>query len=308
MFYGEWFMGRLKEGFVGVVNPYGGQKFILSLRPEDVTAIVFWSKNFGPFMENLEIIERMGYRFYFNYTVTSVPSVFEESVDRTAAIEALKRLSRTYSAKRINWRFDPIIVSSVSGRDFYVREFEALACELAGHVERCIFSFVTEYGKVKRNFDKLERTTGVRVIRASDEFKIELANELVEIAESYGIRMFSCCNDCLVGEKISKARCVDGGIIEELFYPEGISYSLKPTREQCGCAESTDIGAYDTCPHGCIYCYANTEAQRSKRAQERHDTESVFLGWSRSESEGWISEVGDGGTEAGGGKMELWSR
>ena len=94
-FYGEWFMGRLKEGFVGALNPYGGQKYVVSLRPEDVAAIVFWSKNFGPFMKNLEAIERMGYRFYFNCTVTALPDVFEERVDKRSAIEALKRLSRT---------------------------------------------------------------------------------------------------------------------------------------------------------------------------------------------------------------------
>jgi len=304
-FYGDWFMGRLKEGFVGVLNPYGGQKYIVSLRPEDVSAIVFWSKNFGPFMKNLEAIERMGYRFYFNCTVTALPDVFEERVDKRSAIEALKRLSRMYSAKHINWRFDPVIISSICDRAYYVRRFERLACELAGDVERCFFSFVTEYGKVKRNFDELERTAGVRVIRATDEFKIELANELAEIAASYGIRLFSCCGDYLVGGRVGKAHCIDGAVIEELFYPKVFSYSLKPTRQQCGCTESTDIGAYDTCPHGCVYCYANAETLKVRRAYKRHEVESAFLGCGKSESDVWLGKIGNGGTEEGCGQLEL---
>jgi hypothetical protein len=154
-FYGGWFMHRLEEGFAGVVNPFGGRKYIVPLRPEDVACFVFWSKNFAPFMENLKVIDRLGYKFYFNYTVTSLPDVFEDNVDKRAAIRALKVLSETYSPQHINWRFDPIIISSITDRDFYVRIFEELVCQLEGLVERCYISFVTNYNKVTRNFEEL---------------------------------------------------------------------------------------------------------------------------------------------------------
>ena len=136
-FYGEWFMQRLKDGFAGVVNPFGGAKYLVPLKPEDVTCLVFWSKNFSPLIENLKIIDRIGYKFYFNYTVTTLPEIFESHVDRQSAIDALKQLSRTYSPKHINWRFDPIILSSITDRDFYIRSFTELASEFAGLVERC---------------------------------------------------------------------------------------------------------------------------------------------------------------------------
>jgi len=252
---------------------------------------VFWSKNFTPFLENLKIIDSLGYKFYFNYTVTGLPSVLESNVEKQSAIETLKLLSRTYSPRHINWRFDPIIISSVCDRDFYIRAFEDLASELAGYVERCYFSFVTEYNKVKRNFEELQKTTGITTKDCNADFKIELANELAAIAGRFGIEMFSCCGDYLVGEKIRKAHCIDGGIIESLFFPEGLQYSQKPTRNQCGCTESTDIGAYDTCPHGCVYCYANTNKQQALRAFNNHDKESAFLGYSKSQSDRWIAEV-----------------
>jgi hypothetical protein len=290
-FYGDWFMNRLKEGFAGVVNPFGGQRYFVSLRPEDVTCFVFWSKNFTPFLKNLKIIENLGYKFYFNYTITGLPSVFEHNVDKKAAIETLKELSKMYSPRHINWRFDPIVISSICERDFYIKAFEELTSQLEGFVERCYFSFVTEYNKVKRNFEELEKTNRLKITDVSEDFKIDLANELADIAERFGIEMFSCCGDYLVGGKIKKAHCIDGAIIEELFYPEGLSYNEKPTRSQCGCTESADIGTYDTCPHGCIYCYANANKSRAYKAFSNLDKESAFLGYGKSDSDKWLMEI-----------------
>ena len=292
-FYGDWFMRRLEEGFAGVVNPFGGRRYIVSLRPDDVSCLVFWSKNFAPFVENLRVISSAGYNFYFNYTVTSLPEVFENDVDKSAAIRALKVLSETYSPRHINWRFDPIIISSITDRDFYVRTFAKLASELEGFVERCYISFVTNYSKVRRNFEELEQTTGVKISDCTESFKIELANELADIAGHHGIRIFSCCGDYLTGDgSVEKAHCIDGGIVESLFFPEGLKYREKPTREECGCTESSDIGAYDTCPHGCVYCYANMHKRRAHKAYDKHEKESAFLGYSKPKSDAWLDEMG----------------
>ncbi len=291
-FYGDWFMRRLEEGFAGVVNPFGGRKYIVSLKPEDVLCFVFWSKNFAPFIENLKIIDRLGYKFYFNYTVTTLPEVFENSVDKRAAVDGLKELSRTYSPRHINWRFDPIILSNVCDRDFYVRTFEELASEFEGLVERCYISFVTNYSKVKRNFEEFERTTGVRITDCSEDFKIELANELALIAERHGIRMFSCCGDYLTTDGIvGMAHCIDGYIVDRLFFAGDLKYKEKPTREECGCTESSDIGAYDTCPHGCVYCYANMHKSAARKAFDKHDNDSAFLGHSKVKSDAWLAEI-----------------
>jgi len=293
-FYGDWFMHRLKEGFVGVVSPFSGKRYIVSLRPEDVVCFVFWSKNFSPFIESLKIIDGLGYKFYFNYTITALPGILENDVEKQSAIDALKQLSRTYSPRHINWRFDPIILSGTYDRNFYINAFEKLASEFAGYVERCYFSFVVVYSKVKRNFEELERKTGLKITNPSNDFKIELANDLAAIAERYEIRMFSCCGDYLLNDNIYKAHCIDGNIIESLFFPNGLKYKQKPTRKECGCTESTDIGTYDTCPHGCVYCYANMNKQQARRAFNNHDKESAFLGYSKSESDRWLTQISTG--------------
>ena len=290
-FYGDWFMNRLKEGFAGVVNPFGGQKYIVSLKPEDVRCFVFWSKDFTPFLENLETIESLGYKFYFNYTVTGLPNIFERNLNKESAIETLKQLSRMYSPRHINWRFDPVIISDICDRDFFIGAFETLARDFAGLVERCYFSFVTKYGKVIRNFKQLERAVGVKILSISEKFKIELANELAEIAKDFGIRMYSCCGDYLINEKIQKGHCIDREVIESLFFPDGFEYKHKPTRAECGCTESSDIGTYDTCPHGCVYCYANTNKHNANLAFENHDKNSAFLGYSKSQSSKWLDEI-----------------
>ena len=290
-FYGDWFMNRLKEGFAGVVNPFGGQRYLVSLKLQDVVCFVFWSKDFTPFLENLKTLDDLGYKFYFNYTVTGLPSVFEHNLDKKAAIKTLKELSRMYSPRHINWRFDPIVLSSVCDRDFFIRVFEELASDFEGLVERCYFSFVVEYNKVKRNFEELEKTDGLVITNIGEDFKIGLANELADIAEQHGIKMFSCCGDYLVGEKIKKAHCIDGTIIEELFSPDDFQYNEKPTRNECGCTESTDIGTYDTCPHGCVYCYANSNKSKACNAFRNHDKNSAFLGYSKSDSDRWLSEL-----------------
>lgn len=289
-FYGDWFMARLAQGFAGVVNPFGGQKYIIPLKPNDVVCFVFWSKNFAPFLENLKTIERMSYRFYFNYTVTGIPSIFESNVNKPEALNALKTLSRMYSPRHINWRYDPIIISSISDYRFYVDDFRKIASQLAGFVQRCYFSYVVEYGKVKRNFAKFEKTHSLQIAPADQNLKIELANELADIAAEYGIEMFSCCGDYLVNSRIKKAHCIDAAVIEELFYPAGLQYNQKPTRDQCGCTESTDIGAYDTCPGGCIYCYANANKQAASNAFTKHNPNSAFLGWPKSESDNYLAQ------------------
>jgi len=285
-------MDRLNKGFAGYVNPFGRQKYIVSLKPDDVICFVFWSKNYDPFIGKLELIEKMGYKFYFNYTITGLPNVFECNLTGVQyAIDTFKKLSDMYSPKHINWRYDPIVISNLTDYDFHLENFESIASSLQGYVERCYFSYVTRYGKVKKIFDKFQNENNVTIDDPDMDVKIKLANQLAETANNYGISMQACCGDYLIGTKIKKAHCIDGSVIEELFYQNDFRYSKKPTRKECGCTESTDIGTYDTCPHGCIYCYANINKMRAENLYENHDEKSAFLGYTEKISGEWINDI-----------------
>lgn len=278
-FYSEWFLNRAKEGYAEYRNPFGPQEYHVLLKPEDVLCFVFWSKNFEPFLEPLKIIDDMGYRAMFNFTITGFPKILEPSVVETeAAIETLRRLSHRYSRRHIFWRYDPIIISDITNEDFQIENFGKIASQLEGHVERCIISYVDMYGKVERNFKKLQTETGVGGHKPDQDTRISLANQLAEIALSYGIQVYACCEHYLLSDTIKKSKCVDGDLIGELFATDTSELKPKPTRKECGCTESTDIGAYDACPHGCVYCYANANKDKARKTYENHDATLEFLG------------------------------
>ncbi len=295
-FYGDWFLNRINEGFVGYLNPFSNDKYRVSLKKEDVECFVFWSKNFIPFIDKLKIINNLGHNFYFNYTINGYSDIIEKyALDTNKLIDNLILLSKTYSKDYINWRYDPIIISDKTNFQFHLKNFQIIAKRLKNHVERCIISFVYLYEKVKKNILKVEKEHNILIQNPEFDFKIKLANELAEIATSYGIKMYSCCGDYLTGQKIKKAHCVDWELIKKLFYNKGteIYYKTKPTRKECGCTESTDIGAYNTCAHGCIYCYANIDKEDAYNKHKDHDKNSIFLGYSERESKIWLSSIKD---------------
>jgi hypothetical protein len=277
-FYGNWFMNRISCGYAAYANPFNNQKYEVSLSMDDVLCFVFWSKNFSPFMKHLEKLKKSGYNFYFNYTITGLPSVFEKNViDTEKALNSLKTLSDIYSPEYINWRYDPIILSNITDYDFHINTFTNLASSLSGYTNRCIISFTDYYNKVKKNLSLLEKDNSIQCIEPDNDFKINLSTHLAKIAKKYDLTLYSCCEDYLVSSVINKAHCVDAHLVNRLFFPEPRLIKLKPTRKECGCFESVDIGAYNTCPHGCVYCYANVNKKVADYHFKNQDIESPIL-------------------------------
>jgi hypothetical protein len=267
-FYMPWFMNRLRAGLVSYPNPFSGELCTVSLQPQDVHSIVFWSKFYGPFLPHLDELESRGYRFYCHYTITGAPRALERHVPAwERAVEVAGRLAARTSPRRVLWRFDPIVFTDELGADFYLARFRDLAAALAGATERCYFSFATFYGKVARQM----KQAGLRYRDPAPEEKQALVAALADIAGEHGITLYACCQDALATGRVRKAHCVDGDLLAALFPDRPLVDEARPTREQCGCFASRDIGVYDTCPFGCVYCYANkshTAAQARYRAHE----------------------------------------
>lgn len=275
-FYSRWFMDKVKKGKVLAYNPFNGLKKEISLKPEDVDAVVFWSKNFGPLIGYLDELKSR-YRLYFLFTITGLSGLLEDRV--IAPDEAVRQfieMSRKFSPGHVQWRFDPIVITSVTGPEFYLENFVNLARRLQGYTLRCYISFATLYGKVQRNFRLLEKQKGIRLIPWEEGEKREFANRLGAIAREYGIAVYSCCNDYLLGDYVIKGSCVDLNAINELYSCD-IKAPLNPTRPGCGCYKSVDIGVYNTCPHGCYYCYANADLRKAQENYKSHDPFSDFL-------------------------------
>lgn len=276
-FYGEWFVNRLREGWAANYNPYNHKTLVVDLAPEKVGALVFWSKNFKPFLAYLGEIEARGYWSFFLFTITGLPRLWEPRVvDTAVAVETFRELAWRYGPERVSWRYDPIILSAATGSEYHLRTFADLCSRLEGYTRRCYTSFVCMYPKVERRLAATAKP-GAKVLEVGEEVKRELAERLADIAKEHGIQLYSCCNDFLVGDKIKKAHCVDMELIGELTGLDPALYRLNPTRKGCGCYESVDIGMYDTCPHLCRYCYANSHEQAVWRNYRSHDPQSRLL-------------------------------
>ncbi|MDR1663403.1 MAG: DUF1848 domain-containing protein [Clostridiales bacterium] len=253
-YYADWFFNRTKEGFVLARNPVNFRQISrISLAPEAVDGIVFWTKNPSPMLGRLGEIEE--YRYYFQFTLTPYGKDIEPDIPGKPdiIIPAFKRLSKTIGADRVIWRYDPILISEKYSAAYHVRAFKKLAEELHGHTRKVTVSFIdVNYRGLKSNTKEL----------ALQEFpptiQIELASRLSEIARSYGLAIDTCAEKIdLRPYGIEHARCIDDKLLGKLFGRNLNVGKDKNQRLECGCVSSVDIGMYNTCLNGCRYCYAN---------------------------------------------------
>ena len=302
-FYSRWFLRRLAEGFCDWVNPFSGQVLHVSLRPQDTLGIVCWTRNPAPLAASLDALQQAGYRFAFHFTINGYPGELEShNPPAETAVRAFRDLARRLPADRAWWRYDPILLTEATPSAWHEQNFSRLAEALEGQTRRCYFSFASFYRKTRRNLD----ASGLPWHEPAIGEKLELARRLRLIARRHGIDMFSCCDDQLLAAGVGKAHCVDAGV----FLPEpgkggadtrvrGVEMSLDaraeaapasgwatetsspfklaPTRAGCGCTQSVDIGAYDTCAFGCAYCYATTNRRAALARLVEHDPDDTAL-------------------------------
>lgn len=282
-FYSAWLLNRLKEGFALVRNPYNPHRISrVPLSPDSLDAIVFWTKNAEPMMDKLEEIDAMGYPYYFQYTITPYGNGVETYVpDTFAACRQFQKLSDKLGCRKVIWRYDPIILTEDCTVQWHSRMFEEMCRLLGGVTEICIISFADRYAKTDRNAKNLN--IGGSVDRQAEE----IAASFSRIASEHGIAVKTCCEEADFSRfGIGHASCIDKTLLEKI---SGCPLAIKADKNQrkhCGCVESIDIGAYDTCLHGCTYCYATSSYSRAVWNAQLHDQHSPLL----------IGEPGEGDT------------
>jgi len=273
-FYSDWFMRRLRAGSVSYPNPYSGEVHTVSLLPDDVHSIVFWSKHYAPLLPHLDELEERGYRATFHYTITGAPRELEPHVPAwQEEVKTLRDLAGRTTPGHVTWRFDPILFTDQLGAPLYLQRFQEIASSLEGAVERCAFSFATFYAKVARQLDRAV----VRYVDPPLEQKEALVEQMADIGDERGITLHACCWPDLVGGRIRQSHCVDGGLLGRLFPDRPLVSERRPTRDGCGCYASRDIGMYDTCPYGCVYCYANQSHELALRRHRAHDPQGEMI-------------------------------
>lgn len=265
--YPQWFVNRLLAGEVLVPNPYNRKKVSrISLSRDVVDCFVFWSKNPEPMIPYLRMIDMLEYPYYFEMTITGYGKEMEPNLPSTEeSIATFILLSERLGKERMDFRFDPIILNEKYPLSYHLEQFDMMCEWLHRYTTRCIFSFVDPY-------------KGSRFLEPEPEEMEAAASGLAKIAAKYGLPLYTCAEKInLEKYGVGHAACIDKGKIERLV---GYKLDVKKDsgqRRECGCYESVDIGMYDTCIHGCRYCYATGSLEGARKKHNLHDPQSPIL-------------------------------
>ncbi len=277
-FYGDWFLQRLQAKEAWVENPYGGRPYRVSLAPVDVDGFVFWTRNLAPFGDCIEAVTAMQRPFFVQYTITGYPPTLETGVPpATHGANQVVALSKRFGKAAVVWRYDPILFTSVTPPEWHRSNFAALVRALGSFVDEVVVSFCTIYRKSARNLAKSAERHGFAWYDPPLDEKQVFLTELAAIASDAGLRLTVCSQPDLLAAGIEPAACIDAARLSTLA-GRTISIRQKGNRAGCLCAESRDIGGYDTCAHGCAYCYAVGDHHRARIAVRRHDDNAQQLG------------------------------
>jgi len=258
-------MERLNARFCEVTNPYNPKQIKhVSLLPavagddtaDNVEAFVFWTREPENILANADELEKRGFRFYVMVTITGYPAELEPNVpDTSKVLTSMKKLSQKIGQDRLIWRYDPVILTSITDENFHRRNFDLLARELAGSVRRVIISVYDEYPAAKKRLE-LKEKTGVLQLLETNNILPQLLGGFAKSAEAAGMEIQSCAEkEDFSSFGIKGGACIDAMLINKLWGIESGDKD-KNQRPYCLCCKSVDIGAYGTCEAQCVYCYA----------------------------------------------------
>jgi hypothetical protein len=280
-FYTPWFMERVRHGFVDVPNPVRPRQVSrVSLDPVDVDVIVFWTRDPRPLLPHLAELDGRGFAYYFLFTLLDYPMLLEPfTPSLEKARDGFRRLADRIGPDRVIWRYDPVIFSNLTPPAFHRETFPRLAGRLRGATRRVIVSRLDVYRKVARQLSLLEREE-FRLLPLSpgDDMLQDTFRCLSAAAAAQGMEIRSCAEEISLDScGIPAGKCIDDDLIRTLFRVNVPRRKDPSQRERCRCVVSRDIGMYDTCLHGCRYCYAVADPTACLANRRRHDPHGSAL-------------------------------
>ena len=269
-FFSEWFYNRIEDGFVYVRNPYAkNQIYSYRLDPELIDCIIFCTKNPKPMFENLEKIDK--FNQYWHITITPYEKEIEPNVPpMNDVLESFKYLSKKLGKENVTLRYDPIFINEKYTLEKHIESFEYIINSLSGYTTEAIISFIDLYEKTKRNFPQAREVT-------KDE-RLKIGKEFARIGNENNIRIKTCVEGTELDKfGIDSSGCMTKEVIERVINKNLNIPKQKARNGECYCLLNNDIGEYNTCDHGCLYCYANSNKRLVKRNLKLHDPKSPIL-------------------------------
>ncbi|HRX16875.1 MAG TPA: DUF1848 domain-containing protein [Spirochaetota bacterium] len=278
-FYGDWLVNQFDQGFVNWINPYNRKQNPIDLR--NCRLIIFWTKNAAPFLKYLSYFDSKGINYYFLHTLNNYETEgYEPGVPPLKKrIRTFKMLSDLIGPEKIIWRFDPILLSDKLTLKELLLRIRQLSKELSPYTRRLIISFIKieRYKSVKRNI--IKTSFPVRELNHNEKiFTAESIQHIFSNSSEKPVTVQTCGTaEDFSSFGINHGSCIDYNLITDLFHNDTrlmdfLEYTpslfdndntmpsaLKASGQQpfCNCLQSADIGAYNSCPHHCVYCYAN---------------------------------------------------
>jgi DNA repair photolyase len=222
-------------------------------------------------------------KYYFQFTLNPYDETFEPNVPPLQErIETMIELAGRIGAERVVWRYDPVILSTVTPAPWHLERAEQIAGQLKDATRRLVFSFYDFYGKGQGRLNKALQGTCIKLeditaLGHKDALE-QIAWGFKEISDRYGVQIFSCSEDVdLAATGIKHGACIDGTLNGDLFKTNATTIKDKNQREACGCVESVDMGMYNTCHFRCAYCYANFNEGMIENNCRKHYPDSASL-------------------------------
>lgn len=269
-YYSEWFYNRIEAGYVLSRNPYyPSQVTRYLLDPELIDAMIFCSKNPEPMLERISLLA--AYSTFWFVTITPYGKDIEPYVPpKEQVIRSFQRLSGIVGRQRMSWRYDPVFITDKYSVSYHTEQFGFMAEALSEYTDQCVVSFIDLYEKTKRNFRGIRSVTG-------QEQEI-LVEAFAKTARENNLQIHLCCeNAALVRENVDADGCMSQAVLERAVGCRLNVPKKRNARNECACLLGADIGAYNTCGHGCLYCYANYDREVVERNMKAHNALSPFL-------------------------------
>lgn len=288
-FYSRWFLNRIRTGYCTVPSPFNTKQVsYVSLLPDDVEVIVFWTRNPQPLLSYLGELTQRGYRYYFLFTLMDNPRQIDTKTPPLKdSLITFQSLADRIGPEKVIWRYDPIVLTKMTGTRFHIQTYQKIAEALCGYTHRSVISTVDIYRKLSNRLHRLSQQ-GIELLnfnKLPGQQLEELMCSLAQIAKEYGMDIHSCAEELdMQPYGILPGKCIDDDYIKKIFSMETVFKKDPYQRNLCKCVLSKDIGMYDSCLFGCQYCYANASFDLARTHYEKHDPNSPsLLGWYEAE-------------------------
>jgi DNA repair photolyase len=213
------------------------------------------------------------YAYYFQFTLNPYDKDIESRLPcKIELLETFKKLSDIIGPQKVIWRYDPVLLNKKYTVFYHIDKFYEFVGKLKGYTEKVTFSFIDFYKKITKNI----KTVGIDLITVEE--KNIIADNFSRIAKENNLLIDTCAEDIDLSKyNMAHARCIDDRLIAKIIGYNFIAEKDKNQRFECGCVGSIDIGEYNSCSNGCVYCYANYNQNIVINNSSKHNSLSPLL-------------------------------